>query len=311
MRKFLVPVLLALLAPGLAFAEAMATGPFPGISGMAKLGDYAYLTVHDVKVTKDPASEGPRVGLLTLTPEGGAAHEAVEVDWSGLKGGRPNDLEAICAVEGQPGEFVAVESSYVGDDFARIIRLKATLEGGKAVVAPLGCVRFLPTLPDGAEFDNIEGAQTFTRDGVAYLLLAKRGKNEKKARLIWGVLNWEKPVFKVTEDYKVWTPFKDLTVPEDKRYASDLLIREGRIYIVSCNDPGNDGPFTSVVYHVGAIRTDGQLIHLIDSGQTEIVRYEGHKVEALAAAPGDGTGWWVAATDDEKYQGTVFITNRP
>ena len=291
--------------------EPISVGALPGISGLAKLADQAWLAVHDQKVTADPASEGPRFSLLTLDDAEKVACEAIDVNWDAFKGGRANDLEAVCEIVGKPGEYVAVESSYVGDDFARIIHLKASLQDGKASVELLGAVRFLPLLPDGAEFDNIEGAQTFQCGDTTYLLLAKRGKNEKKARLIWGELDWAKPVFKVIEDYKVWTPFKDLDVPGDKRYASDLLIGEdSRIYIVSCNDPSDDGPFTSVVYHVGAIRTDGQLIHLIDAGQTEVIRYNGHKVEALAPSTGE-KALWIAATDDENFKGTVFTTSRP
>ncbi len=293
-----------------AAADTPAVGSLPGMSGLAKLADNAWLAVHDQKVTKDPASEGPRISLLTLSDTGEVASAPIEVDWEQLKGGRTNDLESICEIVGKPGEFVAVESSYEGDDFARIIHLKASLENGKASVAILGCVRFLPRLPDGAEFDNIEGVQTFQRGDTTYLLLAKRGKNEKKGRLIWGELNWDKPFFKVIEDFKVWTPFKDLDVPGDKRYASDVLILNSKLYIVSCNDPGKDGPFTSVVYHIGAIREDGQLIHLIDSGQTEVIRYNGHKVEALALHNAEKS-LWIAGTDDENLKGSVFITSRP
>lgn len=293
-----------------AAADAIPMGGLPGISGLAKLGDNAWLAVHDTKVTKAPESEGARISLLTLNDLGEAACTPLEVDWNTLKGGRTNDLESICELTGHPGEFVMVESSYKANDFARIIHLKASLEDGKATVTLLGAVRFLPRLDDGTEFDNIEGAQTFQRGDTTYLLLAKRGKNEKKARLIWGELNWDKPVFKVTEDYKVWTPFKDFDVPKDKRYASDLLILNKELYIVSCNDPGDDGPFTSVVYHVGAIRDDGQLIHLIDSDQSEVVRYEGHKIEALAPYD-EEKGLWIAGSDDENFKGVVFVTSRP
>lgn len=290
-------------------AEPIPVGSLPGISGLAKLAEGAYLAVHDEKVKDEGEDEGPRIGLVTLGGEG-VAWAPVDADWGVIKGGRPHDLESICEIVGKPGEFITVESGYRDDDSARIIHLKAALVEGKAVVNVLGMVRYLPWLPDGSKFEDIEGAQTFQRGETTYLLLAKRGKNGKKARLIWGELNWNNPVFKVKEDYKVDTPFKDLDVKPDMRYASDVLISEGRIYIVSCNDPGDAGPFTSVVYHVGAVRPDGQLIHLIDSGQTEIIRYEGHKVEALAAPHGD-KGLWVAATDDEDFKGSLFVTRRP
>lgn len=300
-----------LLGLGLgATADTIPMGAVPGISGLAKLADSAWLAVHDVKVTKDPASEGARISLLTLNSAGEVACAPVDINWEQLKGGRTNDLESICELTGKPGEFVAVESSYVANDFARIIHLKASLVDGKAVVEILGCVRFLPRLPDGSELDNVEGAQTFQRGDTTYLLLAKRGKNEKKARLIWGELDWNKPVFKEIDEYKVSTPFEDFDVPKDKRYISDILILNSKLYVVSCNDPGDDGPFTSVVYHIGAIREDGQLIHLIDSGQTEIIRYEGHKVEALAPYDAE-KGLWLAASDDENFKGAVFVTSRP
>lgn len=312
MKSFAIRLCLsvAFLAASLGAYADIQPGGFPGISGMAKLSDDAYLAVHDVKVKENPDEEGARLSLLTFRPEGDIACTPVNVDWSALKGGRPNDLESICAIAGQPGEYVAVESGYLKKAHGRIIHLKATLDSGEAVVSVLGMVRYLPNLPDGPRFEDIEGAQTFQRDGDTYLLLTKRGKDEKKARLIWGKLDWVRPVFKVAGDYKVETPFAKWDVKGEKRYASDVLIVENEIYISSCNDPGDDGPFSSAVYHVGAIRSTGQLIHLIDSEQSEVARYEGHKVEALA--PGHGPrGLWVAATDDENFKGSIFPTSKP
>lgn len=307
----------ALLVAGIAlFFRAYAEAPaMPGISGLAKLEDGVYLAVHDTKVAKDkdadPASEAPRATILDLTDPEKLIATTADIDWSQLKGGRSNDLEAVCSIEGVPGEFVAVESGHVGPDFGRIIHLKAEKAEGKWKFSILGFTTLPNELPDNSACKDIEGAQTFIRGGDTYLLLGKRGKDDKKGRLIWGKLNWNKPLFKVEGDEKFYTNLQKLNLPGEKRYCSDILIKNGDIYVSSTNDPGDDGPFTSAVYHLGNIvPTGASVLHLNNHEQMEITRYDGHKVEALAA-PLKADGLWLAGTDDENAGGSVFITTQP
>lgn len=298
------------------FFRANAEAPaLPGISGLAKLEDGVYLAVHDTKVSKDkkadPAAEAPRATVLDLTDPEKLISTTAEIDWSQLHGGRSNDLESICTIEGAPGELVAVESGHVGVEFGRIIHLKAEKADGKWKFSILGYITLPTELPDNSACKDIEGAQTFVREGQTYLLLGKRGKDDKKGRLIWGKLNWKKSLFIVDGDEKFYTNLQKLNIPGEKRYCSDILIKNGDIYVSSTNDPGDDGPFTSAVYHLGRIvPTGASVLNLNNHEQMEITRYDGHKVEALAA-PLKSDGLWLAGTDDENAGGSVFITTQP
>lgn len=317
----LVFILSCVAAAIAARAAELAPGALPNVSGMAKLAENAYLVVSDTKVKDCPDKEGPRIGLLTFPNPETYTYEPITVDWSTLKGGRPNDLESICTLAGTPDEFLAVESGYVGWNYARIIRLQATYADGKASIAVTGCIRFLPWLPDGSCFEDIEAAQTFTRCDETYLLLAKRGKAIRdgltrkdshdllKSRIVWGKLSWEHPVFKPIDYLKIATPFKSLLVPGERRFVSDLLIHNGDLYVSSCSDPGDDGPFTSAIFKIGALRTTGQILHTLRTDQMQIIRVAGHKIEALAEPSAEG-GLLLAGTDDENANGTVIPVSK-
>lgn len=295
---------------GIGIADTIPVGPLPGISGAAWLAENTLLVAHDSKVSKDGNVPQPRVSLLVVPTEGEATCNTVDIDWSTVEGGIPNDLESICAIVDKPGEFALIESSYEAAKYGRIIHLRATLDGAHCTVQILGMTHFPATLKDGTEFDNVEGAQTFLRDGKTCLMLGKRGKNDKKARLCVGKLDWNAPLFAIDEDHAFDTPFKDFDVKQDKRYCSELLLVGNDLYTVSCNDPGDDGPFSSVVYRLGSLAAGGPECIQIGEEKTELIRYNGHKVEALAPLGAD-KATWLAATDDENFRGTTFRMARP
>jgi len=308
--RILSLILATATACGIGIADTIPVGDLPGISGAAWLAENVLIVAHDAKVSSDGNTPQPRVSLLTVPTEGDPLCSPVEIDWSAVKGGIPNDLEAICPIVEKPSEFVLVESSYDAAKYGRIIHLRAELDGAHCTMSVLGVTHFPATLKDGTEFDNVEGAQTFLRGGQTYLMLGKRGKNDKEARLCVGKLNWDTPLFTIEEDQAFYTPFKNFEVKQDKRYCSELLLVGNDLYTVSCNDPGDDGPFSSVVYRLGSLATEGPEFVRIGEEKTELIRYNGHKVEALAPLGAD-KATWLAATDDENFRGTHFRMARP
>jgi len=292
---------------GVSHAE-IGPGSLPGISGMALIEEGVYLTAHDVKSRPEGEEDtATRLGILKVS-EGIPVWEALECDWSVLAGELPNDLEAVCALAGTPNTYLAVESSYHKARFGRIITVEVVKNGDSWAAQAKHFQHFPETMPGTGILDNIEGAWTIAHADGIYLLLGKRGKNDKYARVYWGKFDPSAKRFRIDKNAydKFNTPFAALDVPGDKRYCSDLFVdSKNRLYAVSCNDPGDSGPFYSRLYSIGTVSPTGTPVRLHRTESTEIVKIDGHKIEALAA-PNKAGDLCVAATDDEDFRGTYF-----
>jgi hypothetical protein len=86
------------------------------------------------------------------------------------------------------------------------------------------------------------------------------------------------------------------------RACTDLAIdHDGSLLVTAAFDPGNEGPFGSVVYRVsfGGAQMTTQTLPTVN----EITRIDGLKVEAIAHSGTTGQMW--IGSDDEAFGGTV------
>ena len=81
----------------------------------------------------------------------------------------------------------------------------------------------------------------------------------------------------------------------------------GRIYLASTLDPGEHGPFRSVVWRIGVLTagTDGRPQERLGAAE-RIATLDGCKVESLAVRPTpEGNEQLFVGTDDERYGGIL------
>ena len=259
-------------APSAPEAPATAeTSLLPPVSGLGCLPDGTLLAVTDVK-------NGATSGLppaLRIWTDGGTtapAWERLAVAWPGPDGA-PNDLESIADVPGTDS-FLLVESGFYEGRFGRLLQ-----------VTPRGELLRTGKLP--ADVRNIEGTAVVRAGSRLVLLFGERGD---------GTIRWADLTFQGTElrlgetqssvQFQVTDP-----VGENHRNLTALEVdSEGRIYTASSIDPGDQGPFDSVVWEIGQVGTteDGEVSVILHDQPRRIVDVDGSKIEALALCPGPG-----------------------
>jgi hypothetical protein len=295
-------LVLATSAP--VWADATSKVEIPAISGMVKLDGAHYLTVHDTKDTgNDDDDKEYRLGILDLSDAANPVEKRLVTDWSLLKKEFPNDVESVCKLPSSDTQFLIVESSYSKDDtkYGRIIRIELSVTGGKYSAKAVHVQHFPKSIPNITDrFDNVEGSVTFTAAAGTCLVLGKRGKNANDAVLIWGTYDPNGVDFLHAGATTFWTNFKtDKNVPEDKRYCSDLFLREKQLLASSSSDPNKPhGPFQSALFSVGILSEAGPGSVIVKVRDDAFVKFPVDKVEALAEAP-DGKSWLVIGTDNE------------
>lgn len=262
-------------------------GTLHGISGMATLSQQQdrleLLVVHD---NKKP--DQGRLGIVTIAGRMQPQYQSVQ--WQ-ASANLPIDLEALTAVPNT--------STYM-----------ALASHGKAYHLNLGSSRDtvsvlqvfdLPNLPDKS---NLEGFALMQMDDELIAVWAHRGEGSQPAILYWGTLNLK--TYKITPAGST-----QVTVPivgHQVRHISDLKVDEaGVIYIAAASDDGDDGPFRSSVYIVGALGRTGRQIKFRQNSKLVPLYHDNyHKVEAIDLVPG-ASGGVILGTDDEAMGASVLI----
>ncbi|MFF2776872.1 hypothetical protein ACFVU3_18415 [Streptomyces sp. NPDC058052] len=277
-------VLVALLA-GTAQAAApwrqVGTDARSGVSGLAAEGAGTALVVHDNKRSGQPRLSRLAYGTdpATVTP----------LVWEGAE---PVDLEAIEAIPGLPGEYLAVAARGI------VYRLRVT--GTTATV-----VEYTP-LPAIGAGDDFESFALVARDGRFAALWADRGEGaERPATLYAAPLTfaaWGEPRFGAVTRRAFTAPR-----PADAgtRHISDISVTgAGRILVGSASDAGDDGPFDSAVTDAGQVvlTASGRVRVSLTARPVPLGTFPGHKIEAVECLPG---GDALLGTDDENRGGHV------
>lgn len=265
-----------------------------GIAAIAGEGATRFIVVHDNK------REGePRAGLVTVgTGETAAAYVPLTWPKSGEGSGAalPVDLEAICAVPGTPGAYVALES---GGEAYHI-----TLDAAQTTVTVVKAFS-LPKGPAGSNYEGFSLHRFPGGDSGLLAVWAHRGNSSEPSVLYWGKLDLAQGVVTDTRSATVSLPWPTLNT----RHISDLKIDGvGNLYVSSAMDPGDDGPFASALYLAGAFRPlagGGPVEYVANPATVRLVRFAYRKVEAFDLVPG-ASGGIICGTDDESLGASVW-----
>lgn len=233
--------------------------------------------------TKSTAlAEAPRVIRVSLMGQD-ATWEPVPVAWPDPDG-TSNDLESVAAVPGTDS-FLLVESGYFEGRYGRILQI--TLDGK---VLRTG---HLPT-----NVTNIEGtAVVGTLSGLAFLF-----GERQDGTIRWADLDLSGAEIQFTEKGSVRFQVADPQGTNHRELSTLEADLSGRLFTASTVDPGDRGPFQSVVWEIGQV---GEQLSILGEPR-RIADVPDAKVEALAFCRGaDGKEQLFLGSDDEDFGGSL------
>jgi hypothetical protein len=296
-RSLLLAALVVSLC-GLALAACLTLprggpGAMPDLSGLAWLDGDLFVAVHDAK----RLGEGARVrASLVRLPrsEAGPTWTPLDVVWP-ADHGPSHDLEAITRIPGTP-TFLLLES---GDDATAFRRIfVADFTGGALRI------RHVAGWP--VPVRNVEGAAV-ARVGAAFVFVfAERAHGDAATRLTWMPLTLDPLAFGAPRDTLFRSP--DPVGPDARPVSALDADSRGHLYAVSATDPGEAGPYRSVVWEIGIVRAglDGRPEVALLSDPIRRATLDGLKVEGLAVREArPGAVELFVGTDDE-WHGAVL-----
>ncbi|MFJ8658394.1 hypothetical protein [Streptomyces sp. NPDC093795] len=260
-----------------------------GVSGLAFEGRTGDGTgVHALMVHDNKRTGQQRLSRIT---HGAAGSDTVTpLTWDGAE---PVDLEAIEAVPGMPGEYLALA--------ARGIVYRLHVSGSTATV-----VDYTP-LPAIGEGDDFESFALVARNGKLAALWADRGAGADRPATLYAApltfAPWGQPQFGgvTRKTYRAAYPTDGAT-----RHISDISVTDsGRLLVSSAADAGDDGPFDSAVSDAGRVTVSdsGRVRVTLTGSPTVLETLPGFKVEAVECVPGSPEA--LLGTDDENAGGYV------
>ncbi|MFD6431467.1 hypothetical protein [Streptomyces venezuelae] len=304
-----------LSAGGLTASAAPAPAPAPqggwqkvgddiksGVSGLAVTGSGPRHGATRALVVRDNKKPGEnrvarvdyRPGSDTRSGTRSGARHPVSVEPLAWKGAaEPIDLEAIEAVPGARGEYVALASRGL------VYHLKAT---GRDLQ-----VLDTSPLPAIAEGDDYESFALTSRHGKLAAVWADRGAGKKRPATVhaapFSFNKYGEADFGAVTTARLRAPYPT----GDVRHASDISVtRSGRLVISSASDAGDDGPFASAVLDAGklSVTRSGKVRLTVAKSPDVIRKFKGVKIEAVECLPGSG-GKALLGTDDENAGGSL------
>ena len=244
----------------------------------------SFLVVHDNK-KKDQI----HAGIVTVT--GNNAPQYTPLEWFGND--IPVDLEAVTSVPNSPNNFMAFMAS--GRVYhIQINRIAKTVQVLKSFD--------VPEIPAESDFEGF-ALQKFGDDLLA--VWAERGLDEKPATLFWSKLNLQNYTFGNVSSEKISVPHS----AEKTRHISDVKVDlSGGVFISSASDPGNDGPFTSAIYYLGAFNYNfrERISFTKVPVLTRLFHFDYHKIEAIELVSG-ADGGFAFGTDDENLGESIYL----
>lgn len=262
-------------------AAAPEARPLPPLSGLACLPDGSFLAVVDTK--SNAPAEASRV-IRILLSDNQPSWESIPVDWP-APDGTSNDLEAVAAVPGTDS-FLVVESSFREGRYGRIVQISADGEVLKSGHLP-------------ADVENIEGVAVARAGGGLVFFFGERGSGTIR----WADLDLSGPEIRLDEKSSVRFQVADPPGNGHREISTLEIDAAGHLYTASTVDPGDQGPFQSVVWEIGQVG-DGEVTLL--PTPRRIADVPDSKVEALVFCPGaNGEMQLFLGTDDEDFGGSI------
>ena len=271
--------------------------PRLGISGMAPAGDGAFLVVHDAKSFED----GPRLSVLTVGAAG-IGYRALDVDDWAHPDGRSSDLEGACALG--DGTFLVAESGTWEGRFGRLFHVRLT--GGGAEVLAAVRLPFARDNAPGVDGDNLEGLACVADGDRTLVLLGERGASEAyPAGLVrWARFDASTGALDVTDAGRAGVPVSapgDLVARGYRSVTGLHVAPDGALWAAASRDPGDLGPFDSVVYRLGRVERGAAVPVVVEPGGAACA-VAGFKVEAVSAPALPGSTLSLG-TEDEALGG--------
>jgi hypothetical protein len=275
-------------------------GPLQDVSGMALVAAEGaserrrveFLVVHDNKGGDEPQVASVVVGSNRL------AYRALP--WPELSE-TAVELEAVCGIPETPGSFLAMTST------GRLLHLRygGREDGGGASDALE--VLHESTLPGVAEQPNLKGFAIQSLGGKSVAIWAESGDGRKPGVLYWGTYDTVADNVKLVGQAQVAVPYP---AGMYTRHVTDLrLDTSGVVWGAAASDPGDRGPFESVIYALGTIQARGDAIVFERNVLPTRLWTMKRKVEALELVPG-ANGRIYFGADDEAGGGWIY-TGRP
>ncbi|MEW2176674.1 hypothetical protein AB0890_10115 [Streptomyces sp. NPDC005406] len=276
--------------------QRVGSGIRGGVSGMALTeGAPAGRGLADAVVVRDTEGDLEN-GLATVRLRPGREPVVTELPWLGMS---PADLEALDAVPGRPGHYVALASR--GDAYHVVVA------NGRATAEHAA----LPGRHDGDNYESF--ALHRDRSGRTFAVWATRGSGAEKAvvhaaSVHIGPTGLNFGMVSARQEFSV--PFPD---EGEVCHISDLkVLDDGTVMVSAASDPDvSAGPFASAVYDAGRLTVnpahDAVLRMKPEQALTPLSRFtrqDNRKIEAIAFLPGR-LGLW--GTDDEDFGGSVMF----
>lgn len=275
--------------------QRVGSGTVGGASGLAPAGPapVGHGPADLVVVRDNSGDRESRAATVRLRP--GRAPAVRELPWSGVL---PAGLEAIDAVPGRPGHYVAVTG---GGDAVHVVVAhgRATAEG-----APVA-------LPG-------------RRDGDGYASFALHRDSSGRTFAVWATRGGGRPAVARASSVRVGaygpgfgtvSARQEFTVPYPDRpgvrYISDLkVLADGTVMVSSSSGPGvEDGPPTSAVYDAGRLTVNAAhdaVLRLKPPRELTplslFTERDDRRIEAIAFLPGGQAVW---STDDGSDGGSL------
>ncbi|MGI3199515.1 hypothetical protein ACRJ4W_14510 [Streptomyces sp. GLT-R25] len=259
-----------------------------GVSGLAYEGRTSSGSGVDVLAVHD--NKGAGLKRLSRITHWEGANGISPITWDGPE---PVDLEAIEAIPGMPGEYLALTSRGI------VHRLKVA--GPKATV-----IDYSP-LPAIGEGDDFESFELVAQNGKLAVLWADRGAGADRPATLYAApltfAPWGQPQFGTVtrRAYRAAYPAGDGT-----RHISDISVTDsGRIIASSASDAGDDGPFDSAVSDAGRVSVSaaGRVRVTLAASPSVLGTFPEYKIEAVECLPGSTDA--LLGTDDENLGGYV------
>ncbi|OKH22762.1 hypothetical protein NIES593_11580 [Hydrococcus rivularis NIES-593] len=269
------------------------TGKFPDISGLAWLEGDKFIAVHDAKNFQSDIQ--PRATLIELPQSSrGIFWRFLNLNWNDSSE-IAQDLESISRIPNTQ-YFLLAESGSLGQQFARIFLAQYQQPQLKIIAF----TRF-PT-----PVSNVEGTAVAKVGEQLIFLYAERAEGKPATEIRWASLSLQPLKIGSIEEVTFTNP-----IPGDSevRLISAMEIdRESRLYVASTSDPGNKGPFSSIIWQIGAIaeNENGKPQIVLCDTPKRLANVDGFKVEGLAIRElNNSKGEIFVGVDDENYGGTI------
>ncbi|MFD3311871.1 hypothetical protein [Streptomyces sp. NPDC058694] len=293
---------MAWLTAATALLATLGTAPAGADSAWQKVGGDARSGVSGLAY-EGRASSGSWVDVLAVHDNKGAGQKRLSriTHWEGADGispiawdgPEPVDLEAIEAIPGMPGEYLAVTGRGI------VYRLK--------VAGPTAKVVDYSPLPAIGQGDDFESFALVAQNGKLAVLWADRGAGADRPATLYAApltfAPWGQPQFGTVtrRAYRAAYP-----TGEGTRHISDISVsNSGRIIVSSAADAGDDGPFDSAVSDAGRVSVSaaGGVRVTLAASPSLLGTFPEYKIEAVECLPGSTDA--LLGTDDENLGGYV------